>query len=545
MNPFVGRMLRFLSASLLAWMLVGGLGPADVAAQRFLPDDPVWEDPDRLDMPVPEPRTASERVSPIDVLSHTFGSPGVHSGPATNVNTLGEVPNSSWYTNRHYWHDRSPQALARALNDGLPPDTTAPWRVTSVTTRRGLQHAVVLDRHQRRYRLTFDSATHPELATGAAMIASRLFHALGYHVPEHHLLRITPGQLRAEPDSGVVRADVWNLFNTSHPYPDGTYRVLATRIPDAYRRVGPWRFHGTRHDDGNDVFPHELRRELRGLRVVCAWMNHSKINESNTLGVAVRDGSRHYVRHYLRRFEATLGSAGATPKAPWSGHEHVLDLGSVFTRIGTLGIAGGGWRNAEAPDLRGVGHIEASFFRPPRWRAELPNPAFERADSADAFWAARQVAAFSRADLEAVVATAQFTQPKATTYLVETLLARRDSIAHAYLGFAGGLDRFRVTGARLQFDDLRVRHTLAPDSVQRVVVWRAFDNQRNQATDRLARVRTAAETLSIPPSRAAFLQAVIRTPGSGETTVYLRRDGTQESGAPRYEVVGLDRSAGP
>jgi hypothetical protein len=538
-------MLRFLSASLLAWGLGVGLGPADVAAQRFLPDDPVWEDPDRLDMPVPEPRTASERVSPVEVLSHTFGSPGVHSGPATNVNTLGEVPNSSWYTNRHYWHEQSPEALARGPNAGPPPDTAAPWRVTSVTTRRGLPNAVITDRQQRRYRLTFDSPAHPELATGAAMIASRLFHALGYYVPEHHLLRIAPDQLRAEPYSGVVRADVWTLFNTSHPYPDGTYRVLATRIPDAYRRIGPWRFHGTRHDDGNDVFPHELRRELRGLRVFCAWMNHSKINESNTLGVVVRDGDRHYVRHYLRRFEATLGSAGAAPKAPWSGHEHVLDLGSVFTRIGTLGIAGGSWRNAKTPDLRGVGHIEAAFFRPPRWRAELPNPAFERADPADAFWAARQVAAFSRADVKAVVATAQFTQPEAETYLVETLLARRDSIAHAYLDFAGGLDRFRVQGADLRFVDLRARHGLAPDSVQRTVVWRAFDNQRNQATDRLARVRTAAEALSIPPAGAAFLQAAIRTPGRGTTTAYLRRDGVHGSGAPRYELVGLNRSAGP
>jgi hypothetical protein len=519
--------------------------PSEALSQRFLPDDPVWTDPDRLDMPIPTPRSASETVSPIEVLSYTFGTPGADAGPAQNVNTLGEVPNSSWYTNRHYWNPRPSEALAQGPNEGPRPDTTAPWRVLSVSTRRGLHHAVVLDRHDRRFRLTFDSASHPELATGAAMIASRLFHALGYYVPEHHLLRIPPHQLVPVPDSGVVRSDLWTLLNESHQYGDDTYRVLATRLPEAYRRVGPWTFHGTRRDDGNDVFPHEMRREVRGLRVFCAWLNHSKISEAHTLGVVVRNGGRHYVRHYLRRFAVTLGSGGAQPKAPWSGHEHVLDLGSVFTRIGTLGMAGGGWRNAEAPDLRGVGHVEASFFRPERWRPELPNPAFKRADSSDTFWAARQVAAFSRADLEAVVGTARFSEPDAASYLVETLLARRDSIAHAYLGFAGGLDRFRVDGLSLRFTDLRAQHALAPDSVERTIVWRVFDNEQSRAADRLARVRTAAETVAIPPSRAPFLRATIRTPGRGHTTVYLRRTGDLPSGRPRYEVVGLNRTAGP
>ena len=41
----------------------------------------------------------------LDVAARALGLAGEHGGPAVNVNTLGEVPNSSWYTNRHY-HER-------------------------------------------------------------------------------------------------------------------------------------------------------------------------------------------------------------------------------------------------------------------------------------------------------------------------------------------------------------------------------------------------------------------------------------------------------
>ena len=515
------------------------LGSAhSAAAQRFYPDDPLWEDPDRMDMPVPQKRAGADAFDPLTFLSRVFGPNGNHTGPAVNVNTLGEVPNSSWYTNRHY-HDRmSLSALVRGPNTGSSPDTSSTWTVTRVQRQDGLPQATVRDAAGRTYRLFVDRRDHPRLATGAAMISSRLLHAIGYNVPEHHLVHVRPGQLEAAPDSAsVTRGDVWGIFNAAPSRPDGTYRALLTRIPDAEQRLGPFAFHGTRPDDANDIFPHEARRELRGLRVVAAWINHSRIRSDHTMDVLVRKDGRQFVRHYLTNLLATLGSHGDRPKPKWSGHEHIFDLRSILTRMGTLGLSGGDWMEATSPDLPGVGFFEAAFFTPRAWKPESPNPAFQRADATDAFWAARQVVHFTRSELRAIMQTAAYADSAATEYVLQTLVDRQRAIARAYLDHGGGLDRFAVQNRILRFTDLLHRHGLAPDSIRRSVQWHVFDNQANRVTDRLRTTTTPDELLPLPLRSPSFLRLRLTTPAKGTTLVFLRR--TPEE---RYEVVGIERS---
>ena len=59
---------------------------------------------------------------------------------------------------------------------------------------------------------------------------------------------------------------------------------------------------GVRDDDPNDTVPHEHRRELRGLRVFAAWLNHTDMKEDNTLDMFVEEGGRHFVKHHLVDF---------------------------------------------------------------------------------------------------------------------------------------------------------------------------------------------------------------------------------------------------
>src|SRR5262245_52677074 len=70
-----------------------------VNAQKFLDDDPLLVDDDRLvDVGAPLRRGLSDYY---DFFQNTFDTPGDRARTvALNANTLGEVPDSSWFQNR-------------------------------------------------------------------------------------------------------------------------------------------------------------------------------------------------------------------------------------------------------------------------------------------------------------------------------------------------------------------------------------------------------------------------------------------------------------
>lgn len=72
----------------------------------------------------------------------------------------------------------------------------------------------------------------------------------------------------------------------------------------------------------------------------------------------------------------------------------------------------------------------------------------------DAFWAAKQVAHFSEADIRALLAAAEYSDPAVEEELTSALLIRRDKIARAYLPHGGGIDRFHIEQDTLHFADL-------------------------------------------------------------------------------------------
>src|SRR5215475_4805027 len=87
------------------------VAPADGPGKKFYSDDPLWREP----APRAVGQVAVRKVDDIyDFLENSYVTPGREGKaakrsprPALDVNTLGEVPDNAWYTNRHAFHRMS------------------------------------------------------------------------------------------------------------------------------------------------------------------------------------------------------------------------------------------------------------------------------------------------------------------------------------------------------------------------------------------------------------------------------------------------------
>jgi hypothetical protein len=546
------RHLARLRPALVAGLL---LLPGPASAQRFRPDDPLRADPDRL--PIPRPAEI-ELATAYDVIEHTFHHrPQGSIPPAANVNTLGDVPDSSWFSNRIGVRGLTLEELARgpATEDG--PDTSMPWTVTGGKSSGISPGFTIRDGRGRLFFLKFDPVQHPNLATSVEVIGSKFFHAIGYNVPQNFIVRfrrdqlvIGPGaQLRRGPKKRpMVPRDLDDILAGVARLPDGRIRAVASRgLPG--QPVGPYKFHGRRGDDPNDVFPHEHRRDLRGYRVFCAWLNHDDSRSVNTIDVYLGEAGHGHLDHYLIDFSSILGAGSDAerrigPQNPRAGNEYVIGFGPMVKAAITLGIWVRPWRRVRYPHHPEIGRIEAEFFRPERWKPEYPNPAFERMLPEDAFWAAKIVARFSDEAIRAIVRTGEYDDPAGERYLADTVIKRRDKIVAHYFRLLNPLDRFRAEGGpegrRLAFDNLSEQARLAPvDGYE--YQWFRFNNRTGE-TDPLGGIERASRpSLPLPEPAAEYLLVRIRTL-SAETAwrkkvqVYLRRH-------PALTVVGIERES--
>ncbi len=525
-----------------------------IHAQKFLPDDPLRVDADDLPIPRPESRSLSQIM---DLLENSFSNRAAQGEgilPAQNVNTLGEVPDSSWFQNRLGRRSMSPAELARGPNRQAP-DVSRPWQVVSGKSEGITPGFTIRDSRGEVYFLKFDPRDHPQLATSAEAISTRFFHAFGYHVPENHLVRISPGNLLADSDSVLregrgkkrvmVQADVERILRLVPRLPDGKIQVLASRLLPG-RPLGPFEYFGTRSDDANDVFRHENRRELRGLRIFAAWLNHDDSRSINTLDMYLPRGEQGYVKHHLLDFGSCLGSGSVEMQSLRGGNEYLLERTPILKAAVTLGIWDRPWRRVHYPEHPGVGRFEADYFQPQDWKPEYPNPAFERMLPEDAFWAVRILMRLNEESIRAVVRTGQLVDAESEEYLVRTLLERSRKIVRHYLAGINPLDGFRVRdrngSVALEFSDLSLQEAPKRNRNYRYQ-WFSFDNGSQQSESLGPAASSASLSIPLPRARPQFLKVRIRpveiqdAGGSHPVCVYLR---TQ----PEMAVAGIDRGKG-
>lgn len=538
----------------LAWLLVAlGLVAAAVGASgpRFYPDDPLARFPETQDASEVGERPASEAY---DFVESTLLQPGDRDDRrAGDVNTIDEVPDSSWFTNRIGTRPMSLDELARGSDQSSGP---APglWWVQSTKREGATPGFTMRDAEGALYFIKFDPPGHLEMASAAEVIATKIFYALGFNVPENFVATFHEDELDVSQATyvGVTgherpmrREDIDDLLAGVAHTSDGTYRVLASKsLPG--KPLGPFRYFGTRLDDPNDIVPHEHRRELRAVRVFAAWLNHMDSRGINTLDTLVDADDRWLVRHHLLDFGSTLGSAGIEVKSRRSGNEYLWDAKQSVLRMVTFGLVVPAWTTIDFPDLPSVGRFEADHFVPESWVPHYPNRAFQNARPDDLFWAARRVVAFSDEAIRAVVRTGQLSDPQAERYLGDVLMARRDKIGTAWLTVLNPLVDFVLHDSGvLTFENAaEVAGVSVPGSTYHAS-WATFDNATGIATEVGLATTATQPRLSVPDAllaRApAFIRVQIKTTHAAHpawqapVTVYLRRTGAG------WRTVGLDR----
>jgi hypothetical protein len=485
--------LQYAAASVAVSLL---LMSARAAGPRFYRDDPLAADNDTaFDASGAKSRNLSEGY---DFLVNQFGEPGDKQQiRAVNVNTLDEVPDSSWFTNRI---GQQPMSVAEIVRgpDRVERLEIEEWIVVADKGPAGFQPGFrAVDARDTRpiaerqvYQLELDLEKYPDLATSAEMIGTTIYHAIGYNVVDTYLVKVDPRKVRINPEARVrdvsgERAlsarDVEEVFKLGARAPDGTYRMSASRFVEG-RPMGNFTHFGTRPDDPNDIYPHEHRRELRANRVFSAWIQHDDSRALNTLDMLVTANGKSYFKHYMFDFGAILGSS---PDRRAAGFEYMYQGKSTLAGLATLGLWVPSWEFANYPrDLYPyVGLIQADTFEPETWKPSYPNRAFSNMRPDDAFWAARIVSKFSDEALAAIVKKAQFRDPRAADYLHSVLIKRRDKVVRAWLNAVNPLVDFRLAGdGVLTFENAAVAAGVSTAPTGYSVSWTRFDNPTDTHT---------------------------------------------------------------
>jgi hypothetical protein len=530
-------------AACILWLSLGG-----ILAQKFRVDDPIRVDPDKvLSIGQPTNRPMSKT---IDLFQKTFTKPTGGSLAAQNINTVGEVPDSSWFTNRMSRRVMTIAEVVQGPNKGTGPDFSKPATVLSVKTEGTTPGLTIRDAQGDLYILKFDTMHWPGMATSAEVIGTKFFHAFGYHTPENYLVDWKPEyELDREAvvlwdfglEEKLTPRFIRNALENVPQQSDGTYRVVASKLLPG-KPLGPFDFQGQRSDDPNDIYLHEDRRELRAYAVFCAWLNHNDSDSVNTLDMYhTDDGGISYVLHYLIDFGTIMGSGATHPHARRIGNEYYIEFEPALKAGLTLGIWERPWHHIELQTFPAIGRWEGEYFQAESWKPDYPNPAFDKMQPQDALWATRSMMRFDDEMVKAIVKTGRIQDPEAESYLVSTIIQRRDKTVRYHLAQINPVDQFRLSGERLRFTNLGVEANLANDCTYEYS-WFKFDNQA-EALEAVELSQTSTHpNIVIPDYRSDYLMVRISSLEAGypkwksEVDVYLR----SMSGGGR-EVVGVER----
>jgi hypothetical protein len=515
--------------------------------RRFPLAPPFWEDPDQTHMSErPSEYYSGMRGDALDQnvfrrLSQPFAFQ--LTDEAMNVNAVDEVPNSSWFHNRIGLHPISPEEAARGACTSPPLDPTrGPW-VVSAAKPDGATPGFFVKTPQGTYLLKFDGHDQPQRISAADAIGSRFYLAAGYHVPcnevvyfNREVLQIGKGA-KATSDTGkqerLQERHVDQVLDKAFRLKNGLIRAGASRFLPG-QPLGPYKYEGTRADDPNDVIPHQDRRELRGHRLLAAWLGHIDSREQNSLDVWVEEGGRRFVRHYKIDLGDCFGSLSELARA---GHTYSVDYYDMLVDFVSLGAMPRPWYRARINlDAELFGYFSSRDFVGSAWKPTYPNPAMERMTFRDALWMLRIISRFTDEHIREIVKVGRFTNPSHEHYLAQVLIERRDRILAEYLTQYAPLDRFRIvrrqSGSPVQslcFEDLAVKHRLV-DPHRVLYKLRFFGGER---------LKRQLGWLQFAPDREHAHRSCVQLPIGDRRPADLVSETTPDDHPLRYGVMKI------
>lgn len=457
------------------------------AARPFPLHDPLWQDTDTRPVHVNCKESPTEKdpknvscapepyVSPLawDAADNSIFRPLAKvfavdpPGRALNVNSFDEVPDSAWFQNRIGKQRPTREELVRGAcseHEVLDGATAAPgsWLIDQGKPNGASKGFRIRVNGKQKFLLKADIPEQPERPSAASAIGAAIYHAVGFNTSCEQIVYFDPKVLTLKPglvatdNSGIPRkfdqAALERVLDSA-THRGGLIRMQASAWLPGYL-LGPFKYEGTRWDDPNDVIPHEERRDLRGARLLAAWVNHFDAREQNTMDSWIaldpkkEDSSPGYVRHYYLDTSDSFGSEWADDGISRRlGRSYLLDFGDIGTDFITFGALERPWERARrTPGFESFGYYHYWDFDPEAWKNEYPNPAFSRARESDNAWMARILSRFTREDIGALVELGKFSDPRHTEFLTEVLEQRLWRILDRYLTRLSPIADLRVRG---------------------------------------------------------------------------------------------------
>ena len=405
---------------------------------------------------------------------------------ARNVNAFDEVPDSAWFTNRIGKQKAPIEVIARGacreedLLDGEEADPTK-WVIDQGKPNGASPGFRVKIAGTRKYMFKTDTKEQPERPSAASAIGAAIYHNVGFNTSCEQIVYVDVKSLKLTPNLTFTAND-----GVTRKFDDGalakvlteaskkgvSYRFQASAWLGGYL-LGPFKYEGTRGDDPNDIIPHEDRRDLRGARVLAAWLHHFDAREQNSMDSWFAQNSKDaesspgWVKHYYLDTSDCFGSEwvfdGISRRL---GHSYLLDFEDIGFDFITLGAVVRPWeREKRTPGMEMFGYFHWREFDAERWYNEYPNPSFSRATEHDDAWMARILSKFDREDINALVKLGKFSNPEATEFLGEVLEKRLEIILNRYLTRLSSISDMKPKGNdQICGTDLALRRHLRPDT---------------------------------------------------------------------------------